>query len=190
MAGGAVSQIASRSQTQMSLLRWALLCVPAVVLGGAVSAGLTEPGFDNPWFAALRQPSFLPPAWLFPVAWTILYAGLGLALAILLHARGAQGRGLLLGVFFAQLALNYAWPPTFFGLHQISAALGIIAAMVALTAFLVARTWTVRRAVALLLLPYLAWLVFAAALNYQVMALNPDADEVAPAASRTDIPFR
>lgn len=173
----------------MSFLRWALVCVPAVLLLGTISAMFSNSGYENDWFASLRLPSFMPPAAAFPIAWTILYISLGIVLAMILHARGAQGRGLLIGLFLLQLAVNYAWSPTFFGSGQVLLALGLVAVMIMLTLVLIARLWKVRRAAALLMLPYLAWLCFAAALNYQVLVLNPDRPPVAPAASRTDIPI-
>lgn len=173
----------------MSFLRWVLICVPAVLLLGTLSAALSNSGYENDWFASLQMPSFMPPGAAFPIAWTILYIFLGLSLAMILHARGARGRGSLIGLFLLQLAVNFAWSPTFFGLHQVTAALGLVGIMILLTLVLIARLWTVRRAAALLLLPYLAWLGFAAALNYQVMVLNPDAAKLAPATGHTDMPI-
>jgi translocator protein len=80
-----------------------------------------------------------------------------------------------------------SWTPVFFGLHQVEVALALIAIMILMTLILIPLAGRIRRPAALLLLPYLGWLCFAFALNYQVMALNPDASEVAPASSSTDI---
>jgi tryptophan-rich sensory protein len=171
----------------MSFLRWALVCVPAVLLLGTLSAALSNSGYENDWFSSLRMPSFMPPAIAFPIAWTILYIGLGLALAMVLHARGARRRGLIVGLFLLQLAVNYLWSPVFFGAGEMALGLALVAAMIVLTLALIALLWRVRRAAALLLIPYLAWLFFAAALNYQVMVLNPE--PVAPGGGRTDIPI-
>jgi tryptophan-rich sensory protein len=60
--------------------------------------------------------------------WTVLYVLMGVALAMVLSARGARGRGLAVAAFVVQLALNLAWSPVFFGLHRIALALGIIGA--------------------------------------------------------------
>lgn len=182
-------EIASRSQLRMSLLRYALLTVPAVLLLGTLSGRLAESGYGNPWFDALVKPASMPPGWVFGLAWTILYVCLGLALALVLHARGAAGRGAALAFFSAQLVLNYAWSPLFFAMHQVTLALLVIVAMLvlaAITAYLFGR---VRKAAGLLLLPYLAWLCFAALLNYQIMALNPDAEALVPATGSADIPI-
>ena len=171
----------------MAFPRIALLTVPATVLLGSLSGLLSNSGDENPWFRALEMPSFMPPGWAFPVAWTTLYICLGLSLALLIDARGARGRGLAIGLFLIQLAVNYSWSPVFFGLHQVETGLALIGIMIVMTLVLIPLAGRIRRGAALLLLPYLGWLCFAFALNYQVMVLNPQASEVAPAASSTDI---
>src|SRR6185503_2730178 len=103
-----MTEIASRAQLRMSYLRWALVTVPLILLLGTLSGVAAGSGSSNPWFAALRKPAFMPPDWAFPVAWTLLYICLGLALALILHARGARGRPLALTLFVLQLALNYS----------------------------------------------------------------------------------
>ena len=173
----------------MSFPRIALLTVPATVLLGTLSGMLSNSGDENPWFRALEMPSFMPPGWAFPVAWTTLYICLGLSLALLIHARGARGRGAAIALFLVQLAVNYSWSPVFFGLHQVEMGLLLIAIMIVMTLVLLPLAARIHKAAALLLLPYLGWLCFAFALNYQVMALNPNASEVAPAGSSTDIPL-
>ena len=181
--------IASRSQLRMAYLRFALFTVPAVLLLGTLSGRASGSGYGNPWFDALVKPGFMPPGWVFPVAWTILYILLGLALAVILNARGAQGRGPALAVFLVQLALNYSWSPLFFAAHKVDAALVVIGLIILLTlvsAWLFAR---IRKRAAWLLVPYLGWLCFAAALNWEIGRLNPDASMVAPGAPATDIPL-
>jgi tryptophan-rich sensory protein len=173
----------------MSFLRIALFTVPGVVLLGSASGLLSNSGYSNAWFRSLQLPSFMPPSWAFPVAWTTLYILLGLSLAMLIHARGARGRGLILALFLLQLAVNYAWSPAFFAMHRVTLGLLLIAAMILLTLALIALLWRVRKAAALLLLPYLGWLCFAGALNYRIMTDNPNAGQVAPRGSSTDIPL-
>jgi tryptophan-rich sensory protein len=86
-----MTQIASRSQLRMSFLRYALVTVPLILLLGILSGRASNSGFGNPWFDALVKPDAMPPGWAFGVAWTILYILLGLSLALILHARGAEG---------------------------------------------------------------------------------------------------
>ena len=179
-----MNEIASPGQLRLAYLRWALFTVPAIVLLGFLSGRLANSGYGNRWFDALEKPALMPPGWLFGVAWTILYVLMGLALAIVLHARGAKGRGPAIALFLVQLVMNLAWSPLFFRAHQVGSALVLILALivvVAITTWLFAR---IRRVAGLLLLPYLAWLAFASFLNYEIGRLNPDAETlVAPALS-------
>ncbi|MBX3562532.1 MAG: tryptophan-rich sensory protein [Sphingomonas sp.] len=179
--------IASKSQLRMSFLRYALVTVPAIVLLGTLSGSLSGSGYDNAWFAALAKPDFMPPGWAFGAAWTLLYVLLGLSLAMVLHARGAIGRERALILFALQLLLNFAWSPVFFGMHKVSIALSMIAAMIVVAVAMIVLIWRIRPLAAALLLPYLGWLLFAAALNFQILALNPGAETLVPAASSTDI---
>jgi len=179
--------IASKAQLRMSFLRYALFTVPGVLLVGTIVGQLSGSGYGNPWFDALRKPHIMPPGWVFGVTWTLLYVLLGVSLAMVLHARGAEKRGRALGLFGIQLLLNFAWSPVFFAFHQIGTALSIIAAMVVGTFALILVVWRIRPLAGLLLYPYLGWLMFAGLLNYEIMNLNPDPAAVAPEAAHTDI---
>jgi benzodiazapine receptor len=182
-----MTALASRSQLRMGFVRWALVTVPAVLLLGILSGLAAGSGYGNSWFDALEKPGFMPPGWAFPVAWTLLYIALGLALALVLHARGATGRGLALGLFFLQLALNYSWSPVFFAMHKVGLALGIIVAMLVVAGAMAFLFYRIRKVAGLLLLPYLAWLCFAAALNFEIGRLNPGAETLVPGSGSTDI---
>ena len=167
---------ASRGQLRASFLRWALLIVPAVVLAGLASGALSGSTATSPWFEGLAKPSINPPSYLFGIVWPILYVMMGLAFTLVVTARGAAGRGAAIAAFLIQFALNLAWSPLFFGAHQVSAALGLLMVIdvaVIVTMFLF---WKVRPPAAWLLVPYLAWVLFATALNWQFDALNPDAE--------------
>ena len=74
--------LASKSQLRMSLLRYALVTVPLVLLLGTVSGRIANSGYGNPWFDALTKPDFMPPGWVFGLVWTLLYIGLGIGTAI------------------------------------------------------------------------------------------------------------
>ena len=172
--------LASRGQLRASLLRWSLFTVPACVLLGFLSGFLFQSGPDNPWFATLDKPAIYPPPALFGIVWTILYAMMGFALALVCAAWGARGRTLAIVLFGVQFALNLGWTPTFFGAQQITAALVVMVLLdIALLATIVA-FWRVRRFAAVLLLPYLAWTLFATVLNYEFLRLNPDYDAPMP----------
>lgn len=164
------------------MLRWTLFSVPLVLGLGFLSGVAAGSGPSNPWFAALVKPGIYPPPEVFPIVWSALYLLMGIALALVLSARGASGRGLAAGVFALHLLVNLAWSPVFFALHQMTLALYIIAAMIVLALLTVVLFWRVRRVAAVLLLPYLAWICFASALNYEFLRLNPEADGASGAA--------
>jgi tryptophan-rich sensory protein len=184
-----MNRLASPGQLRASLLRWALVLVPTVLLLGFVSGQLAGSSADNPWFAMLEKPAIYPPPATFGIVWTILYAMMGFAAAIVGSAHGARGRKLAAAAFAIQLALNLAWSPLFFALHQIGHALILLVALDLAVLATVLLFWRVRRAAGLLLLPYLAWVLFATALNWQFLALNPDADgaEVSGAVQRIEL---
>jgi len=182
-----MGQLASAGQLRMVLLRRALITVPLVVLLGSASGLVSGSGDDLPWFAALAKPWFMPPGWVFPVGWTIFYTLQGLAMALVWQARGTPGRGSARAMFVVQLALNLAWAPLFFGAHQVHAALWLIAGLFVAALATTILFGRIRRLAALLMLPYLAWLLFAFALNCRIDVMNPDADALAPAAPSTQI---
>ena len=148
--------------------------MPLCVLLGFLSGRLGSP--DTAWFQSLVKPGIYPePKW-FGIVWTILYVMIGFALALVASAWGARGRTAALWVFAVHFALNLAWSYVFFGAQQISGALALLVAIVLTLLVVIALFWRVRRLAAVLLLPYLAWVCFATALNYQFLQLNPDAD--------------
>ncbi len=179
--------IASKTQLRMSYLRWALVTVPGIVLLGFLSGRLANSGYDNRWFLALDRPDIVPPGWVFGVVWTLLYIMMGLAVAQILHARGANGRGRALFLFFLQLALNLLWTPLFFGWHEVSMALVLILLILVITIATTFAFAAIRRLAAWLLVPYMVWLSFATILTYQIDQRNPDAETLVPGQVRAQI---
>jgi translocator protein len=182
-----VGELASRGQLRWSFARWAVVTVPAVVLLGFLSAQIALGGNQNAWYAALAKPSPTPPDWAFPVAWTIIYICMGLAVAVVLNARGARGRGVAVALFAALVAMLFAWTPLFFGAHRVTTATVLIVAILlvgCLVAVLFAR---VRRTAAWLMVPLLVWVGFASVLCWQIGRLNPDAERLAPGGRTTQM---
>lgn len=124
------------------------------------------------WYASLHKPSWNPPAWIFGPVWTLLYTMMAVA-AWLVWRRGgfAAQRGPLTW-FLVQLALNAAWTPLFFGLHQPGWALAEIVLLWLAIAVTLAAFWRVHRGGAWLLVPYLAWVSFASLLNFTLWRMN------------------
>lgn len=184
-----MSALASAGQLRASMLRWSLVTVPGVLLLGFISAMASGSGGDNFWYAALIKPVMTPPPVVFSVVWSALYALMGVALAMVICARGAAGRGAAIAMFGVQLAINLAWSPVFFGMHLITAALvllGVLLVAVVVTMVLFAR---VRPVAAWLLAPYLVWALFASVLNWQFLMANPDADGQRGADAATRVEF-
>ena len=153
----------------------ALVAVVAIELLGGLSGWLSNSGYGNNWFGALQKPLFMPPGWAFGVVWPILYALLGVALAMIFAEPPSDRRKVALILFFVQLALNFAWSPIFFAGHDITLAKWVIFLMAAIAAAAARQFLKLRKAAGLLMVPYLAWLIFAATLNATIEALNPGA---------------
>lgn len=183
-------ELASKGQLRLAYLRWAVVTVPLILLLGFASGRMAPSGDENAWFVALDKPAIMPPGWAFPVAWSILYILMGLALAIVINARGSRKRTPALAVFVVQLLLNLAWTPVFFGMHLVVPALVIIGALIAAVLLTIWLFWQVRRTAGLLLLPYLAWICFAFVLLYQIHQLNPHAQSLVPSRATDQIEIR
>lgn len=171
----------------MSFMRWALVTVPGILFIGLLIGRASGGSFGNLWFAALAKPGWMPPGWLFGAVWAILYVLLGIAIAQILHARGASERGGAIGLFLAQLLLNLAWTPVFFAAHQVTMALWLIVATLALAIATTVSFARIRQPAAWLMLPYLAWLAFATMLAWEMDRLNPDGESLVPRGAQTRI---
>ncbi|WP_419807403.1 TspO/MBR family protein [Sphingomonas sp.] len=170
-----------------SFARWAAVCVPLVLLIGFVSGRSVPAGSDNAWYVALQKPSVNPPDWAFPVAWSIIYICMGLAVAIVLNARGARGRWPAVALFAVEIALLFAWQPLFFGAHRIAASTALIAAILLVGIVVTLLFGRVRSGAAWLMVPLLVWVGFAGVLCWRIGQLNPDAERLAPGASTSQM---
>lgn len=152
------------TRSLMILLGWLALVTLAALTGIA-----TPPG---DWYAGLAKPPLTPPDLAFPVAWTLLYALMALAAwrATLAAPPGAGWH--ILWPFVAQLAVNALWSLLFFGLHWMGLALLDLLLLWGLIVLSIRRFAAVSRLAAWLLVPYLAWVSFAAYLNAATWWLN------------------
>ena len=124
------------------------------------------------WYRALDKPPWTPPGWVFGPAWTALYLSMGVAAWLVWRERLGSRALLPLALFGAQLVLNGLWSWLFFGLRRPDLALAdIVALWLAIAATIVA-FWGVRPVAGALLLPYLAWVTFATALNADIWRRN------------------
>ena len=105
---------------------------------------------------------------------------IGLSLAVVCSSWGARGRGIAIGVFAVHFVCNMAWTPVFFGNQNIQGGLIVLGLVLVTLLAVMALFWRVRRLAALLLIPYLAWAIFATVLNYEFHRLNPDGGQDVP----------
>jgi len=184
-----MNRLASPSQLRASLIRWAVFLVPLLLLLGSGSAAISGSAAENAWFQLLEKPALYPPPAAFGIVWSILYAAMGVAFAGICSSWGSRGRGLAIAVFVAQFLFNLTWSPTFFAMHRIDLAFAVIIAMDVLVVVCVVLFWRIRRWAGVLLLPYLAWILFATLLTWQIWQLNPDASDAEPgrAAQRIEL---
>ena len=165
--------LASSGQLHASFLRCSLFVVPAVLFRGFFSGQMANSGPGNPWFSDLVKPTLNPPPQVFRIVWSALYVPIGFALVLVITARGAPGRQVAIIAFAVQLGLNLAWSPLFFGAHLMLPALVLLVLLDLAIVVTVVLFRRVRPLAAALLLPYLAWCLFATLLNAQFLAANP-----------------
>jgi translocator protein len=153
------------------LLGLFLVCYGVAALGAVFSASEIPT-----WYAALAKPAFNPPNWIFAPVWTTLYGLMAIAAWLVWRTpklgltSGFRRAGLIW--FVVQLGLNAAWTPLFFHFHRLLAALFVILCLwiaILITLFFF---WKAERFAGAIMLPYIAWVSFAAALNYQIYRLN------------------
>jgi benzodiazapine receptor len=152
--------------------RWApvLWGAAAAMLVAAAGAAVTDLG---PWYQALKQPAWKPPDWLFGPAWTVIFACTALAGASAWAAApGRAVRTRLLWLFGLNGLLNVLWSLLFFRMQRPDWALVEVVFLWLSILVLVLAVSPYSRPAAALLAPYLAWVTFAAALNYAVVQLN------------------
>ena len=134
----------------------------------AASTGSLFP--TGEWYKSLNKPSWNPPDWLFPIAWSILYlviAFVGMRVSIVISEYQFA-----VALWALQISLNTIWTPIFFGLHRIRLAMGFMMALWSTVLAMVVSYWFIDVLAAALVVPYFFWVSFAALLNYKLMTLN------------------
>ena len=153
-----------------------LIFLAACVAAGATGA-LFQPG---DWYRNLRKPSWTPPDWLFPVAWTVLYLCMSVSAARIAGLAGTEAAvGLALALWALQIALNTLWTPVFFGLRKMGAGMVVLVCLWCAVAATMVAFWRLDAVAGLLMLPYLGWVTVAGALNFSVGRMNRGASSSA-----------
>ena len=151
----------------LALLGWLTLCLA----GGSLGAFVTISEVRD-WYPTLVKPSWNPPSWVFGPVWTTLYVMMAIAAWLVWRRVDRPGGRVALGLFGAQLVLNFLWSWLFFGLHSPGLAGVEIVALWVLLGLTIAAFSRVHRVAAALLVPYWAWVTFATALNLTIWRLN------------------
>lgn len=138
---------------------------------GAVSA-LLAGGFSD-FFNKYEEPPLLPPGWLFPVVWTILYAVMGYSAYLVTHSYGetAQKKSALT-IYWTQLALNFMWSIIFFRFEALWLAFVVIMALWVMIIAMILSFRKISPLAAYINIPYLLWVTFAAYLNLATAIIN------------------
>ena len=147
-----------------------LISVVGAELVGALSALISGGNFGT-FYSSLEKPPLSPPAWLFPVAWAIIYALMGVSVYIIcMSDSGDKDKALKL--YGSQLLVNFLWSPMFFGLKSLGGGVVVIAALTALVSAMIWEFLKIRRKAAILNFPYLLWCIYAAYLTVGIFVLN------------------
>jgi len=139
-------------------------------VGAGATGGLFPPG---EWYRKLEKPSWTPPDWLFPVAWSVLYVCMAYAAARVAVQPSVEAT-LALALWGAQIAYNGLWTPVFFGLKRIKAGMFVLIGLWVLVGATAWALWRVDWVSGALFLPYLTWVSVAGALNWSVWSLNAE----------------
>ena len=142
----------------------------AIFFGACCAAAATGSMFaPGAWYRGLDKPTWTPPDWLFPLAWTVLYISIAFAAA---RVAPMEGSAYVMAFWALQIALNTLWTPVFFGLQRLGAGLVIIGLLWLSVLGLLAMLWPMDTLAFWITAPYLVWVSVAAALNLSIWTRN------------------
>lgn len=152
----------------LGLLGWLAVSFAASAVGAIASINA------GTFYNQLTQPDWAPPAIVFGPVWTVLYAMMGIAAWLVWRSGGLQRNRIALTLFVVQLLINALWSWLFFAWHKGALAFADILLLWVLISTTLFYFWRIHRVAGALLIPYLLWVSFAAALNYSIWQLNPN----------------
>jgi tryptophan-rich sensory protein len=155
------------NKRHFSLIIW----IVALIAIGGVIGSLTKPEI-NSWYSTLNRSTLTPPNYVFPLAWTILYGIIGTCGWLIWRKQSLPKLSIIKTLYVAQLILNWSWTPLFFGFHLTGLSLVVLIAMDILVCALICLAYPKIRAVSLLMIPYLSWILFATYLNFYIWWCN------------------
>lgn len=163
-----MAQVTKQKQI-VGLVSWLIVTIIAAAIGGAASVQA------GPFYTQLQRPDWAPPATIFGPVWTVLYALMGIAAWLVWRVGGFHAAKSALTLFLVQLGINALWTWMFFAWQRGGLAFADSVFLWALIVATLITFWRIRPLAGALLVPYLLWVSFAAALNYSVWQLNPQA---------------
>ena len=144
------------------------VCIIAPLAVGALSALISRSGMEN--YGMMTKPPLAPPAWVFPVVWTVLYILMGVSSYLISESGKSTEKAMI--PYVAQLAVNFLWSPIFFLLENYVFAFIWLIALIVLVVWTAVSFYGIDKTSGLLFIPYIVWLAIAAYLNFGVFLLN------------------
>ena len=157
----------------MNKIKWKTLIIAiAIPLAvGGISALLTMGSME--YFELLEKPPLSPPGWLFPIVWTVLFTLMGIASYFVVESEAeTEEKVSALKIYFLQLVFNFLWSIFFFNLELYAFSFIWLLTLLFLIILTTVRFWRIDKRAGILMLPYIAWVLFAAYLNLGIALLN------------------
>ncbi len=152
---------------------WVCIVVGILIAEGVGGLSALLSGGFSGFYTELVQPPLAPPAWVFPVAWVILYAMMGAASGIIYYLAGCTPIGKnALTLYAVQLTLNFSWSIIFFRLQMLGLSVAVILLLTLMVIWTTVAFYRIKPLAGYLLIPYILWLLFASYLNIGVLILN------------------
>jgi len=160
--------VASRPNQALGFTAWLALCIATSGIGALASVNARA------FYADLARPAWAPPGWVFGPVWSALFLAMAIAVWLVWRVpQPSKARSAALSLFVIQLVANALWSWLFFEWHLGGPAFAEVLLLWLLIASTLFAFWRLSPAAGLLLVPYLAWVTFASALNYTLWQLNP-----------------
>lgn len=148
-----------------------VICIAIPLIVGVAAALLSGGGMEA--FATLNKPPLSPPAWLFPVAWTILYTLMGISSYLVLSSDASETQiQSAMNIYARQLLVNFLWPTFFFNFQWYLFSFFWLVLLWMLVLIMIWKFKDISKVAAYLNIPYLLWLTFAGYLNFSIWLLN------------------
>ena len=157
----------AENKSKLSLILW---IVVLIAIGGVIGS-LTKTEIST-WYSTLNRSNLTPPNYVFPVAWTILYGIIGICGWLIWHEPSFRKLSIIKTLYVTQLILNWSWTPLFFHYHLTGLSLIVLGLMDILVGAIILLAYRKIKAVSLLMLPYLFWILFASYLNFYIWWCN------------------